>query len=214
MEQIQWCCIMPLIWGVNPDLSGIVLLNLLSQLNCFYSLRSALVWRVTFMINSWRYTDVAYCMSRHLWWWLSCWVLSDSWNPRTSLVAQMVKHLPTVRETQVQSLGWEYLLEKEMATHSSILAWKISWTEKPGGSQSMGSQRVGHDWATSLLLSWTEAFCPWGFLGKNTGVGCHFILQEIFLIQGSNPDLLHYSQILYRLRYQGRCFIQETFTVK
>ena len=51
---------------------------------------------------------------------------------RGSLVAQMVKHLPTMRETQVQSLGWEDLLEKEMATHSSILAWKIPWTEEPG----------------------------------------------------------------------------------
>ena len=62
-----------------------------------------------------------------------------------SLVAQMVKHLPTMQETRVQSLGWEELLEKEMATHSSILAWKIPWTEKPGRQQSMGSQRVGHD---------------------------------------------------------------------
>ena len=52
----------------------------------------------------------------------------------------MVKHLPTMLETWVQSLGQEYLLEKEMATHSSILAWKISWVEEPGGLQSMGSQ--------------------------------------------------------------------------
>ena len=51
----------------------------------------------------------------------------------TSLVAQMVKYLPTMWEARVQSLGWEDLLEKEMATHSSILAWKIPWTEKPGG---------------------------------------------------------------------------------
>ena len=52
---------------------------------------------------------------------------------KTSLVAQTVKCLPTLQETQVQSLGWEDLLEKEMATHSSILAWKISWTEEPRG---------------------------------------------------------------------------------
>ena len=57
----------------------------------------------------------------------------------------MVKHLPTMRETRVQSLGQEDLLEKEMVTHFSILAWRIPWTEKPGGLQSMGSQRVGHD---------------------------------------------------------------------
>ena len=63
---------------------------------------------------------------------------------RASLVAQLVKNLPAVQETQARSLGWEDPLEKEMATHSSILAWKISWTEEPGGLQSMGSQRVGH----------------------------------------------------------------------
>ena len=63
----------------------------------------------------------------------------------TSTVAQPVKHLPTMQETRVQSLGWEDLLEKEMATHSSILAWKIPWMEEPGRLQSMGWQRVGHD---------------------------------------------------------------------
>ena len=66
-----------------------------------------------------------------------------------SLVAQLVKNLPAVQETRVWSLSWEDPLEKEMATHSGILAWKISWTEKPGGLQSMGLQRVGHDWATN-----------------------------------------------------------------
>ena len=62
-----------------------------------------------------------------------------------SLVAQMVKNLPAVQKTQVQSLGQEDPLEKEMATHSSILAWRIPWMEKPGGLQSRGSQRIGHD---------------------------------------------------------------------
>ena len=62
-----------------------------------------------------------------------------------SLVAQMVKRLPVMRETQVQSLSREDPLEKEMATHSSTLAWKIPWTENPGRLQSMRSQRVGHD---------------------------------------------------------------------
>ena len=71
---------------------------------------------------------------------------------RSSLVAQMVKRLPTIQETWVGSLGREDLLEQEMATHSSILAWKIPWTEEPGRLQSTGSQRVGHDWATSLLV--------------------------------------------------------------
>ena len=63
----------------------------------------------------------------------------------TSLVAQTVKRLSTMRETQVRSLGWEDPLEKEMAIHSSTAAWKIPWTEEPGRLQSMGSQRVGHD---------------------------------------------------------------------
>ena len=67
------------------------------------------------------------------------------YEPRTSLVAQTVKRLPIMRETWVQSLGREDLLEKEMATHSSILAWKIPWMEEPRRPQSTGSQRVGHD---------------------------------------------------------------------
>ena len=62
-----------------------------------------------------------------------------------SLVAQMVKNLPAMQKTWVQSLGWEDPLEKVMANHSSILAWKILWTEKPGGLQFMRSQRVRHD---------------------------------------------------------------------
>ena len=70
-----------------------------------------------------------------------------------SLVAQRLKHLPATLETQVRSLGREDPLEKEMATHSSIFAWIIPWMEKPCRLQSTGSQRVGHDWATSLSLS-------------------------------------------------------------
>ena len=64
---------------------------------------------------------------------------------RASLVAQMVKNLPIMQETQVRSLGWEDNLEKGMDTHSSILAWKTPWTEEPDGLQSMGIARVGHD---------------------------------------------------------------------
>ena len=65
-----------------------------------------------------------------------------------SLVAQTVKRLSTMQETWVCSLGWEDPLEKEMATHSSILAWRIPWTEESGSIQSMGLQRVGNDWVT------------------------------------------------------------------
>ena len=61
------------------------------------------------------------------------------------IVVQLVKNLPAIQKTEVQSLGRENPLEKEMATHSSILAWKTPWTEKPGGLHPMGWQRVGHD---------------------------------------------------------------------
>ena len=70
----------------------------------------------------------------------------------TSLVAQTVKRLSTVRETRVRALGWGDPLEKEMAIHSTTIAWKIPWTEEPGRLQSMGSQRVRYDWATSFTL--------------------------------------------------------------
>ena len=63
-------------------------------------------------------------------------------------MAQMVKNPPTMQETQVRFLGQEDPLEKEIITHSSILAWEITWTEKPGGPQSMGSQRARHDLVT------------------------------------------------------------------
>ena len=63
----------------------------------------------------------------------------------SSTVAQMVKSLPAMQETWLSSLGWDDPLEKEIAIHSSILAWRIPWTEEPGGLQSMGLQRVGRD---------------------------------------------------------------------
>ena len=68
---------------------------------------------------------------------------------RASLAAQKVKNLPAMQETWFRSLGQKDLLEKEMPTHSSILAWRIPWTEEPGGS--VGLQRVGHDWVTNTL---------------------------------------------------------------
>ena len=78
---------------------------------------------------------------------------------RASLVAQIVKNLPGVQETQVRSLGREVPLEKGMATHSSNLAWRIPWTEEAGRLQSTRLQRVGHDWATNTL---TRYFGMWG----------------------------------------------------
>ena len=77
------------------------------------------------------------------------------------VVAQTVKCLSTMRETQVRSLGREDLLEKEMATHSGTIAWKIPWTEKPDRLQSMGSQRIRHDWVTSLSPSLSDRIQRW-----------------------------------------------------
>ena len=69
-----------------------------------------------------------------------------------SLVAQLVKNPPAMRETRDPSLGWEDPLEKEMATHSIILAWRVPWTGEPGGLQSMGLQRVIHNWASNTHI--------------------------------------------------------------
>ena len=80
--------------------------------------------------------------------------LIHDWSGLAAAVAQMVKDLPTVQEAQVHSLGQEDPLEKEMATHSSLLAWRIQRTEEPGGLQSMGLQRVGHEWATNKINRW------------------------------------------------------------
>ena len=68
----------------------------------------------------------------------------------------MVKNLPAMLETWVRYLVWEEALEQEMATHSSTLAWRIPWTEEPGGLQSMGSQRFGHDSVTFPHTPWGE----------------------------------------------------------
>ena len=96
-----------------------------------------------------------------------------------SPVAQTIKNLPVTWETWLLSLGWEDPLEKGMATHSSILAWRIPWTEKPGRLQSMGLQRVRHNWATFTFHGnledngvlrkrvQTVDFCNWS--GKDSG---------------------------------------------
>ena len=99
-----------------------------------------------------------------------------------SLVGQRIKRLPAMEETQIQSLGGEDPLEKEIATNSSIFAWRIPWTEEPGRLQSSGSLRVGHDWATSLSLftfthwrrKWqpTPVFLPGESQGQGSLVGC------------------------------------------
>ena len=81
--------------------------------------------------------------------WRLLWSGSGGLPLVASLVTQTVKNLPAMKETWVHYLGWENPLEKEVATHSSILAWIIPWTEELGRLQSMGWQRVGHDWMTN-----------------------------------------------------------------
>ena len=90
-----------------------------------------------------------------------------------SLMAQRLKRLPAMRETRVRPLGWEDPLEKEMATHSSILAWRIPWTEEPGRLQSMGSQRVGYDFTFTFPSLSVSCLCenlPSCFIGYLLGV--------------------------------------------
>ena len=104
-------------------------------------------------------------------------------------MAQMVKNLPAMQESQVQALGQQDALEEEMATHSSTLARRIPWTEEPGRLQSMGSPRVGCDLLIkSRILQGRQEYCKGG---KNTAAGSHFLLQGIFLIQGFNLSLQH-----------------------
>jgi len=83
--------------------------------------------------------------------------LCDMTREGASLVAQMVKNPPAMQETRVRSLGWEDPLEKEMATHSYILAWRTPWTEEPSALQFEGSQRVRHDWGWGVGGKLTDA---------------------------------------------------------
>ena len=78
----------------------------------------------------------------------------------TLLVAQMVKNPSVMQEIWVWSLGWEDPLEMGMATHSSILTWRIPWTEEAGGLQSTGSQKVGHDWVTNAFTFQVYIYIP------------------------------------------------------
>ena len=108
-------------------------------------------------------------------------------------MAQRLKPLPARRETWVQSLGREDPLEKEMATHSSILAWKIPWKEEPGRFQSTGSQRVGNDWATSLY-SYAEEEPPFMCHFKSQNSSLQFWLWSIVSLAHTwkvSPSLIH-----------------------
>ena len=113
---------------------------------------------------------------------IKCIIFSASYHALAFPVVLVVKTPPALQETWVQSLGWEDPLGKGMATHCSILAWGIPWTEEPGRLQSMGLLRVRHDWATSLSLftfmhwsrKWqpTPVFLPGESQGRESLVGC------------------------------------------
>jgi len=108
--------------------------------------------------------------------------LQYSW---TSPVAQVVKNPPAMRETWVQSLGWEDPLEEGMTTHSSILAWRIQWSEEPGGLQSIGLQRAGRDWVTKHSAQYTRhcaACCIW----------CHGFHRTFLLTVFQERDFLYF----------------------
>ena len=109
-----------------------------------------------------------------------------NYSPRTSLdfpVAQVIKNPPAIQETSVQSLGWEVPLEKGVAIHSSILAWRIPWTEKPGGLPSMGSQ--SRTWLrTSLVVQWVRIHLP-------TWQGSGTCVTQLLDLRALNPTLLN-----------------------
>ena len=125
-----------------------------------------------------------------------------------SLVAQIVKNLPVIQETPVRSLGQENPLEKGMATHSSILTWRIPWTEEAGGVQSMGSKVKVK--VTQLYLT---LYDPMDYTVHGTlqvrilGYVATPFSRGIFLTQELNWGLLHYRQILYHLSHQGNAFV-------
>ena len=113
----------------------------------------------------------------------------------------MVKNLPAVQKTWVWSLGWEDSLEKGMATHSSILAWRIPWTEEPGGLQSMGLQTARHDWRTNTFLgvhnasrNWEAGLTVTRLLGKSYWkliFACDSVaaIQGVYLHEGGSINL-------------------------
>ena len=139
---------------------------------------------------------------------------SSGMGPASQVAQWLKKKLPTVRETQVKSLGQEDSLEKEMETYLSTLAGEIPWTEEPSGLQSMGSQRVRHDWATkqqacrqhllslSLFLFWRERW-PWeGEL--EFGVGWGKMLGSALWRPGLSPwDAVQRPWPLYPLSWQS-----------
>ena len=115
----------------------------------FYWTMCSLVWTSAVSCGGFRSLQIVLAARALVF--LAAFVLKGRWG-WASLVAQMVKNPPAMQEIWVRFLDWEDSLEKEMATLSSILAWRIPWNEEPGGLQSMGLQRVTHDWVMNTLV--------------------------------------------------------------
>ena len=118
----------------------------------------------------------------------------------------MVKNWPAMRETWVQSLGWEDPLEKGMATHSSVLAWRNPWTEEPGGLQSVGSQRVEHHWATKYSTAQFQETRKEIQLYTHTYICIHFIFFSLIVyyrILRIGPCLYSGSLLFIYLTYRS-----------
>ena len=122
---------------------------------------------------------------------------------RSSLVAQMVKRLPTMWVTWVRSLAREDPLEKEIATHSSTLAWKIPWAEEPWRLQSMGSQRVKHNWVTSLHF-FKEIQCQMNWHRLFESFNEHFWFSYIFPSSYASPSQIYFMlAIIVYITHKG-----------
>ena len=116
---------------------------------------------------------------------------------RASLVAQRLRHLPAMWETRLRSLGQEDPLEKEMATHSSIFAWRIPWMEEPGGLQFTGSQRAGHDWTESFITDMNILINISWFMWTHISLGFYLCVKlkkfQIFLFHICSWEVHHQS---------------------
>ena len=137
---------------------------------------------------------------------------------QASLVAQTIKNLPAMQEMQVRSLGQKDPLEKGMATHSSVLAWRFPWTEEPGGLQSMELQRVGHNWATNTHTSddlavskklefqgyWLKPPCTWVYMGYHSGPLMLWLLENTIFFK--NMYYIHHtsSRVMAHKNWKGK----------
>ena len=135
---------------------------------------------------------------------IELWFISNHLFIWASLVAQTVKNPCALQETQVQSLGQEDPMEKGMATYSSILAWRILWTEEPGRLQTMGLQRVAHGWVTKTSIYPFIVYLPYSYHLSNILLGVSFISTELWGKEFYNP-----TRFLKRLRAWALVWLME-----